>query len=307
MRPARLTVAAGLLTALAGAPTLAAQVPPALDFPASPSIVAMGGAGTAAWGEAGAVLLNPALAATGSHPVIEFSVFHTPSVDQGGLAAAIGARGPLGATYVVEFRQKGVEDLIEDPSLDDSDLSVSDATLRLAVAGSMAGGRIAVGVAGTAAWSSVLATDGHAMFVDLGAAARIHRHLVVAAAVRRVGSDLAWEVPGGNSFETGLAPAMRLGVALPRIAAGPIRASASADVEYGSSLGEVEFGFGLQVAILDAACFRAGLARPGGGSPIWTGGIGLSLAHFQLDLAYEAVEFVGRRFHLGLRYAGEGR
>src|SRR5690606_37606746 len=104
---------AGLLTAPLAA--VHAQPPAAVDFPAHPAVVGVGSAGAAAWGETGAVGLNPALLATLEGFTLDVAAFDVRSVGQRGVGAAVSFPGPFGARYGLSFHQKGIDDLVEDP------------------------------------------------------------------------------------------------------------------------------------------------------------------------------------------------
>lgn len=293
------------LALLACAPivrSLQAQVPSPLDFPASPSIVATGSAGSARWGEPGAASLNPSLAATAAPPVVEFSLFEMRQVDQQGLAAYAYLGGPHHSRLVVEFRQKGVDDLIDDPAVDESGLRVSDNALGIILAYALLGERVTVGAAARTVWSTVVATDGHAWCFDLGAAARPHPLLAFGVSLRRLGSGLRWEGPDGEGFKTGLALGIRFGVTVGSIPVGVLAVAAAADLETGAALGGNELGVGLELSVAKVAFFRAGLARPAAAEAIPTLGLGVSWEGFRLDLAYEALEYSGPRVHFAFSF-----
>jgi hypothetical protein len=296
-----------LFTAGPLAPVIVAQVPTALDFPVGASAVAMGSAGAARWGEPGAVALNPALAATVAVPVAEVSFFEARRVDQQGFGGLVAFKGPLKAGFLVDLRQKGVNDLIDDPSVDERGLRVGDTAVGITVAYLLAGGRLAIGIGGRAAWSTVLATHGRAAFLDLGAAARPHPIVALGVALQRLGPRFHWSDPDGRAFSTGLATALRFGTALGPLASGPVSVTVATDLETGSSLGGTELGLGVELSVGEAARLRAGLARLAAAPPIWTAGLGLSFKTLGLDLAYESVEVVGPRLHFALRFGGRRR
>lgn len=283
------------------------QIPQALDFPASPEIVSTGGAAAARIGHASAVWLNPAALATTSSPALEVSFFETSEIDQSGFSVLGAVAGPLGSDYALVFRQKAIADLVEDPAMDDGDIRVADTVLRLAVARSLVGDRVALGVSGTAAWSTVVATDGRALFVDVGGIVRLHPLLALGVSWRRLGSGYRWEAPGGGTFETGLAPGVRVGATLGRVALGPVAVLWAGDVEAGSSLGGTELGLGVDALVARVLSLRVGVARAAGADAVMTGGLGLALEGLRLDLAYEASHVVGSRLHVGLGYGSPRR
>lgn len=280
----------------------AGQMPQALDFPTSAGIASTGGAGAARTGYAAGLSLNPALLATSPALAFEISYFETQGIDETGFRALAALAGPFGANYALVFRQKAIRDLIEDPAVDDGDLRVADTLLRLAAARSLLGDRIGLGISGSAAWSTVVATEGRALFVDLGAIVRLHSLLALGVSWRRLGSAYRWEGPGGETFETGLAPGARVGVTLGRVVMGPVAALWAADVESGSSMGGTELGLGMDVLVARVASLRVGVHRAAGADEVVTGGMGLALDIVSVDLAYEASHVVGPRLHLGITY-----
>lgn len=180
---------------------------------------------------------------------------------------------------------------------------MSDDALRLAVARAFLSDRLALGLAGTIAWSSVLGTDGRAALLDLGLLARPLGRLALGLALRRAGTDFHWNTPAGDRFETGLAPAVRGGAAVEGVPLGPVRITLAADLERGSAAG-TELSLGTEVA-LGAASLRTGLLRPSSSTPVWTGGLGLELGDFRGDLAYELRDIVGPRVYFGVAFKKE--
>jgi hypothetical protein len=284
----------------------AAQVPPPLDYPPGPAAVATGSAGVGRWREIASTPLNPALTATLPSFVAELSIFEAGRVGQQGLVGLLAFHGPLGAAYLIEFRQKGVRDLFEDPSVDERVLQVADTAIGLGLAWRLAAGRVAVGLGVRGVWSTVLATRGRVATLDLGAALRPHPKFALGVAFRRLGPALRWTDPSGAAFTTDLAPAFRFGASLGPLAFRVVQLTLSGDVEVGTALGGSEYGLGAEVSLGPAVLFRVGVGRPAAAAPIRTAGLGLVIEGFGLHMAYESVEVVGRRLHLGLRFGGAG-
>ncbi|NIR44654.1 MAG: hypothetical protein GWN99_10140 [Gemmatimonadetes bacterium] len=279
-----------------------AQIPTALDFPASPSIAATGSAGAARWTEPAAAMVNPSVIGTSGGIALEASMFETRSVDQEGLAGLVALTGPFGMRYALEVRHKGVRDLIEDPGLDDSGLQVSDDLVSLILARAVFDTVLVIGLRANTVRSRVIATRGQAMFFDLGLLVRPHRRVAIGGVVRRLGTKVRWTVPGGEEFATGIGQAVRAGVYVGALPVGPVDVALAGDVESGTSLDWTELGVGVQVGFRGLAVLRGGVARPSGGSAYATGGMGLSAGGIRIDLSYEAVPFVGPRMAFAVGY-----
>lgn len=298
-----LRVATVVLSAMLPLPleSMRGQTPPSLDFPPPPANAAMGHAGAAHWGELSALELNPALTRSGPELGLQFWTFQTDRIDERGFGLLLQLRGPLDASYAISFRQKGIEDLIDNPNLDESGLRVGDSALQATVARGLIG-NLLLGISGTATWSTVFATEGRSAFLDLGAAWRPGRHLVLGASLRRLGSEIVWKTPGGSDVSTDLGSAIRLGASVHDIGLGPVRLRANADLETSTALAYAQSGIGLQASLQRWARFRVGLTGAPETPAVWTFGGGVDIGGFTLDLAYEELELAGPRIYLGLSY-----
>jgi len=301
-RALRVCVGASLVLA-APSVRVAAQVPSQLQFRPSAAISAMGGAGAGRGGNAGAAILNPAVYAWLPSAAVEVSVVQIRSIDVTGVDLVVATPGPLGVRYGLELRNKGVTDLIEDPEIDDQGLSAGDLALRITAARSLGGGRIGVGATVTRVWSTVIATEGRTMAIDVGAIARLHRRAAVAASLRRLGPASSWSGPGIPEFKVGLEPGVRLGASLEPVSSAGVSVAVAADAEYGRDGANQDVGIGAQVSLVgDAISFRGGWSRAAEAVGAWSGGVGFAIGGVRFAVAYTDLAVVGSvlQFSLGL-------